>query len=273
MSIKLQIVSDLHLEFRPDNLKFIIPRAPILCLLGDICVCGTDEDFKTFVKFIAEISPQFKSIIHVPGNHEYYIQGKPSDKTSKNTITSINAKFRKVAKQFPNYIPMFNGLIKIRVGKKIIMIIGSTLWTYVPPKEEMRIQSIMNDYACIYVNDNSNEKNIRRFRVSDMVHLHKKSVAFIKKCLVYASSTNIKCVLLTHHKPIWDEADNKSEFGHSYSSDLNDLIKEPLCLVAYGHTHKADRRKVNGVLVVSNPRGYPSERTRFDPECVVTIKL
>jgi hypothetical protein len=38
-------VSDLHLEFRKNDLTFLIPSAPILCLLGDICVLGDDSDF------------------------------------------------------------------------------------------------------------------------------------------------------------------------------------------------------------------------------------
>ena len=51
--LKIQIVSDTHLEFRGDNFKKLIkPSAPILFLLGDICACGESNDFDTYKKFI-----------------------------------------------------------------------------------------------------------------------------------------------------------------------------------------------------------------------------
>ena len=59
--VKIQIVSDIHLEFRGENFQKIIkPSAPILFLLGDICACGTTDDFNIYKKFITFISTKFK---------------------------------------------------------------------------------------------------------------------------------------------------------------------------------------------------------------------
>lgn len=270
MSVKLQIVSDLHLEFRPDNIKFLKPSAPILCLLGDICVCATKEDFATFVAFIAEVSTQYERIIHIPGNHEYYIQGHKGDRNPSNTIQGVNKKLLKVAQTFPKYVPMINSRIQLKIGKKKLHIIGTTLWTHIPEEHAVHLQRSMNDYEYIHILE---KKQMRKIRAADMNKIHKKSTSFIKRCLTVAKKEGISCVLLTHHKPVWDPVDAASKYGHGYATDLRDIIKSPLRLVAYGHTHIADRRKINGVSIVSNPRGYPGERTKFNPSFTVTVKL
>ena len=61
--VKIQIVSDTHLEFRGENFqKLIKPSAPILFLLGDICACGTTEDFDIYKKFMTFLAPKFKKV-------------------------------------------------------------------------------------------------------------------------------------------------------------------------------------------------------------------
>ena len=68
-----------------------------LALLGDICCCGSDNDFETFKKFIYEILPLYKTIIMVPGNHEYYFNTSNSSEkiTQLKTIEGIDQKIRK----------------------------------------------------------------------------------------------------------------------------------------------------------------------------------
>lgn len=276
--MELQIVSDLHLEFRPDVIDFIERKAPILCLLGDICVCGTTKEFAVFMEFIKIMCSKFDQVIHVPGNHEYYIQGCAADKNITNTVPAIMARLKTISKKIKNYRVMTNGMMTLSIKKKKLCIIGSTLWTHIPPEKEKEVQGMMNDYTYIHMPDQAqadqptSTMKIRRFRAADMAPMHKASVSFIKRCITIATKNKIKCVLLTHHKPFWDEADNGNDHAHCYASKLG-IVRPPLCLVAYGHTHKKDRRIVNGVPVVSNPRGYPGQKTGFDPSFVVTVKV
>ena len=97
--LEIQIVSDLHLEFWQTKTKFnfVQPAADILALLGDICCWGSDNDFETFKKFIYEILPLYKTIIMVPGNHEYYFNTSNSSEkiTQLKTIEGIDQKIRK----------------------------------------------------------------------------------------------------------------------------------------------------------------------------------
>eukprot|EP00456_Euglypha_rotunda_P046557 TRINITY_DN37051_c0_g2_i1.p1 TRINITY_DN37051_c0_g2~~TRINITY_DN37051_c0_g2_i1.p1 ORF type:complete len:122 (+),score=4.54 TRINITY_DN37051_c0_g2_i1:76-441(+) len=68
--MRLQILSDLHLEFGDayEKLPFIPVKAPILCLLGDI---GYPSD-ECYRKFLLEQADRFWKVVVVAGNHEYY---------------------------------------------------------------------------------------------------------------------------------------------------------------------------------------------------------
>jgi len=263
--VKIQIVSDIHLEFRGENFqKLIKPSAPILFLLGDICVCGTDSDFEVYKKFIKFLAPQYKYIFHVPGNHEYYTAG--SKNITKDTIQSIDIKIRKYTKQFNNVYFMNNDTIRFEIDGRSYVFVGTALWTMVSPENRKMIGSRMNDYSHIYFLD---KLQIRKFTVNDMSAIHEKSVRYVKKIMKTIKSGEI-ALLLTHHKPILDNS--KDEFHQAYESDLaNIIIKHPFKLAAHGHTHVRYDKVINNVRVVSNPKGYVSQKTRFDDSFVVDI--
>ncbi len=267
--LKLQIMSDTHLEFRGDP-KFFKPRAPILCLLGDICACGTTADFKTFVNFLKEIHPKFEKIIHVAGNHEYYA-GRSSGKKLENTYEGINAKLSMLKRKFPKYIFMYNNIHKMAVGKKMVYIVGTTLWSYIPVEKRKLTATLMNDYNMLFKVDEKDKTKTRRWTVADTVVAHRNSVALIRRAASIATKNGVKCILLTHHKPIMDG--KKTPEQHCYESDLVSLLKDPFVLSAHGHTHEKYSKKINGCLTISNPRGYPGEHTRFDPNFCVELRL
>ena len=263
-SLKLQIVSDLHLEFRPNDIDFLIPSAPVLCLLGDICVLGTEEDFNTYKRFINNIHDKYEIIIHVPGNHEYYNKTQ-NGKDVICTMDKINIKLKTFAKTIKNLHILTNNMLKLYVGKTKYYLIGSTMWTYVDVKDYTTIQNAMNDYKYIHVRD----KNIvRNFQVEDMQKLHKKSVSCVKKFINIGKKEKAKCVLLTHHKAFREKTDI---FSQAYESNLSYLFDYPVVLAAYGHTHKAFNGKVNKIKTVSNPRGYPMEKTKFNNKFFISI--
>ena len=272
--LKLQIVSDLHLEFRHNDLDFIVPSAPILCLLGDICVIGTD-DFEIYKRFIDIIYDKFAIILHVPGNHEYYTD-------SEWTIDKINARLRGFAQTRPKLNILINGMARMRLGKELYYIVGSTLWTHIDEKDHAYIQSQMNDYSCIRMPVaarpasaprptsalTARPRPSRPFTVADMQKLHKKCVASIKRYIAMATQDGAKCVLLTHHKAFHEK---KYHLHQAYESDLACLFADPVIAVAYGHTHRRFNGLVNKIHTVSNPRGYPGERTMFDPQFTISL--
>lgn len=76
--MKLAVMSDLHMEFRDYDLKFVKSLKPeqdvdVIILAGDIMPFKQDfrKDFKTLgvLKCFADMAPY---VIYVAGNHEYY---------------------------------------------------------------------------------------------------------------------------------------------------------------------------------------------------------
>lgn len=275
----IQIVSDLHLEFRGYNFKNIIkPSAPILCLLGDICACSTDDDWDVYTQFIKYISPQFKYILHIPGNHEYYTTTK--NLTKFNTMSYINSKIKRFAKSMPNVFFLNNNTLRLNLNSKNYVFIGTTMWTGILKKNRNEIQNSMNDYCSIYYlnekpkseEDKVDWKSIRRYNVEDMSKIHIKSVRYVIKELKNTNPSD-NVVILTHHKiyrskPLYDI------ISHAYETDLFPNIIKPqknLKLIAYGHTHVKDDRVIEKVRIVSNPKGYPNQQTKYNNTFIVTI--
>lgn len=287
--VKIQIVSDIHLEFRDEQFSSLIkPSAPILCMLGDICVCGEDKDFAKFQQFIKYYRTKFQYIFHIPGNHEYYTTGNKNIKL-RDTISYIDAKVRRFYKSLDKTVGVINpdgtkngkvvflnnNMTKLVINRKKYNFVGSTLWSFIDPKYKKAIQSRMNDYMQIYVPCIKSEKvasgnTVRRYRVDDMQKRFANSVNFIKRCMKNAKKNEVY-ILLTHHKPIRDTP-TKDVITQAYESDLaNIIIKEPFSLAAHGHTHKRYDKRINGVRVVSNPKGYIGQQTKFNDTYVVSV--
>jgi uncharacterized protein (UPF0371 family) len=78
-------------------------------------------------------------------------------------------------------------------------------------------------------------------------------------------------ILLTHHKPIKD-SEKIDMATQAYESDLKDIIvKEPFKLACFGHTHVRYNKIINNVIVISNPKGYIAQKTKFDDSFAVDI--
>jgi 3',5'-cyclic AMP phosphodiesterase CpdA len=268
--VQIQIVSDLHLEFRELNFtNLIIPSAPVLCLLGDICACGTIPDFEIFKKFMEYISKKFIHVIHVPGNHEYYTMGN-KNVTNKDTISGIDKKIKIFLKKFNNVYFLNNNTISLLLNDKKYIFIGSTLWSNVLKSDRRTVQKLMNDYSYIYVSDKKSPSGMRPYTIEDMSKIHNFSVNYIKKIISNIKDDEI-CILLTHHKPVRDKPIS-DKLSQAYETDLSGvIIKHPIKLAAHGHTHVKYDKIVNNVRIVSNPKGYISQKTLYNNKGVYDI--
>jgi predicted phosphodiesterase len=280
--VQIQIVSDLHLEFREANYQKILkPTAPILFLLGDICACGTAPDFKTYMDFIRLIATQFTYIFHVPGNHEYYTSGN-NKITHKDTMPGIDAKIRNFLKEFKNIFYLNNNTVRLKLGVKTYVFIGTTLWTGVRLKDQKKVQCLMNDYTYLYVPNPKTKdltadqsklwKSVRKYNVYDMGKLHIKAVKYLVREIKKVKPSEIG-IVLTHHKP-YRSKDIEDVHTQAYETAiLGAIIKKPpnIVLWGYGHTHVKDDTCVSDVRVISNPKGYPSQRTKYIDDFVVNV--
>ena len=274
--VQLQIISDIHLEFRGNSFKRIVkPIAPILILAGDICAIGNNQDFCTYRAFIKYVSTKFMYIIHVAGNHEYYTCGN-NNISLQNTIPGINNELRKYTKQYNNVYFLNNETIRLKVNKSECVFIGSTLWSHVDDAKKKSIQSSMNDYSHIYMPNklyktDKTLKPVRKFTIHDMTIMHKMSVNYIKKELKKIKP-NEKCILITHHKPVMDKESPNTTLQQAYETDLVDIIiKKPVLLAIHGHTHVHYDKIINGVRIYSNPKGYIHQHTKYESTTVIDV--
>lgn len=266
MSLRiLRYVSDLHLEFRSNidhpklkplwNLDSSKDEL-YLALLGDI----GNPYHDTLKLFLDSVSPKYRSIFYVPGNHEYY-NDRVLPGRSKN---DFDLKLEKLCHRYDNVILMNNSVYNLD-GIKII---GSTLWSNIP-EEHSYLTSRINDYCLIKKTDH---ESLIPIDINDTNLWNKQSVDFIEKEIKDASDP---CIVLTHHAPLFSNSKTgqytanpsylHSENNHAFHNDLSHLMKKPVCAWIYGHTHYTSRFKYNDVIVTTNQLGYRYEDTKFNP--------
>jgi predicted phosphodiesterase len=269
MVLNLQIVSDLHVEFLSDKMKFNLfkPVAPILILAGDICCIPAEDDFIVFKRLITELVPKYEYIIMVSGNHEYfYNQSKRNIPPNDNhTMAAVDKKIKAFFKETsPKLHYLNNNNLKITVGKTKYLIIGSTLWSYIPKPQQSQVQETMNDYRYIYTGADA-----RNIIAKDVMTMFNKNYRYIKSQIAKAESKT-KIIVITHHQPYLNKNYNVESNDPAYMSDCSELIKH-VHLWCYGHTHIAYNRIVNGTRIYSNPRGYPRQQTGFNKEEIIKV--
>jgi len=251
--LKLQLVSDIHLELRgklPTNYQIppIKVCGNVLCLAGDI---GKPHS-KLYEKYLSICSKEYVHVFVIAGNHEYY------DK--KYSIQDTNNKIDQVCNKFTNITFLNNNVTKIVYSGKSIRLFGGTMWSNPDPS----VRHEMNDYRHITI---STETGRRRIMTSDITKLHQQCVEELEK------ATNEECnlIVLTHHLPSFEIINSPNPVFTAYASNLTYLLDKPVVLWMHGHYHKAHDTKIEGVRVVSNPYGYTIEKTGFEEKIVATF--
>ncbi len=237
MALKIQIISDLHLEFGYSELDF--GQADLLILAGDVHTGVWGLDW--ILDSIKDVP-----VIYVLGNHEYYRQAHPK----------LLYKLQEKAKG--TNVHLLENASLVIDG---IRFHGTTLWTNFELFGDPRVagyhcQQHMNDYKLI-----RRYPSYSKMRSVDIYNLHKNSCHWLKESLL--SSKEKKNVVITHHAP-----SKKSLPLHrindllssAYASDLEDLILETMPqLWVHGHIHSCSDYVVGSTRIICNPHGYIGE--------------
>jgi len=253
--MNFHIISDIHLEFRyysltshvnKKNRKGIPDNEQInLILAGDV---GYPEQ-QTFRDFIKSVSNLYDHIFMVIGNHEYY----------KKDIETTKQKVREICSPYNNVHLLDNEMMEYND----IYIIGSTLWTYVSENDPAR-KTPINDY-----------KFISGFTIEQSNTLFEESKAFLDQSIEICIAKQKKCIVITHHIPSFSLIHpiyKGNPINSYFASECDDLIKPPVQLWVYGHTHHKTNRHINGVELICNPKGYPDELSGYSKTIVYKVK-
>jgi hypothetical protein len=208
----------------------------------------------------------------VSGNHDVYTNppSKNYKITRDNTIDAIHAKIKAFFKETSKKLHYLNNsTLKLTVNKKNYLIIGSTLWSYIPEAQQERIQNVMSDYNYIYVND-AKTNTVRKLRASDVTAMFNKNYRYIKTQISKADPTT-KVIIFSHHCPFITKTYNVNEYDPAYVSDCSELFIKPVVAWCFGHTHQKTDCLIKGVRFYSLPKGYPRQHCNFDKTAIIKI--
>lgn len=250
--MKVQIVSDLHLEFLSnDQVIEVASRvsnsspAEVLILAGDICSLS-EKSINKFNTFIDKIKDNYLEVIYITGNHEHY-------GTSRQKIFEIQ---HTLMYSQPNLHFLENRSIVFND----VTFYGTTLW-FEETVETNFLKYNLNDYR--YIQD---------FQPDDW---SRKAIEFIKNI----PNDSTKKVLITHHVPHSRFISPKYVGNDMNCFYLNEIGKYlgKFDLVTFGHSHDSVNYQFSErTLAVSNPRGYPKsnnegENDKFGYQLVVEV--
>ena len=276
--MKIQLVSDLHLEFS-DILIRNQGDTDVLILGGDIMIAQNLHEFaaddpvvpglytqrgkaERFRNFLRHVSQAFPHVVYVAGNHEFY-HGKWPD-----TITWLKDECR-----------VFSNVYFLEMETKEIgdyVFVGSTLWTDFNKANPITLEvcrTSMNDYHVI----RDSSKGYSKLKPITTLGKHRASMDYIKSVVEADPTRNY--VVVGHHAPTSLSTKPKYEqdfhMNGAYRSDLSEFILDhpQIKLWTHGHTHNFFDYTMGSTRVVCNPRGYEGyeEDSGWNPDLVITI--
>jgi predicted phosphodiesterase len=238
--MKIQYVSDLHLEFFGSSSKQYIKN--IKNKGCDVCIVPGDigyphDDY--YIDFLDHMSKTFDQTFIVPGNHEYY----QSKKINKN-MEEIDEYMDDLFDEYDN-ISLLNNKIEKYEGFNFI---GTTMWSKITdPRWKI------NDV-----------KYIKGLGITKYNELHHKSIDFLNKAIEMVDG---KTIIITHHMPSYDLTNPKykqsyAKYNQWFYADMNEFIGKydsKINCWFYGHTHIPLVQKIGKIPTLCNPIGYPNE--------------
>jgi Icc-related predicted phosphoesterase len=281
--MKIQVVSDLHLEFEDIHIKNEL-GADVLVLSGDICVTQDLHDHppvhpmdptvipnlgrrqaaaQRYRDFFKRCSFQFPHVIYIMGNHEHY-HGK-FDLSASYIQDSLNS------------MGLDNVYLLDKGTKQIddVTFIGGTMWTDCNKADSLTLYHLehsMNDFRLIRVA----KENFRKFLPSRTVSEHRRTLEYFKSVML-GLPQDAKVVVCSHHAPshlsIHEQYKTDHLMNGGYASDLSEYIldHERIKLWTHGHMHQCFDYTIGNTRVVCNPRGYNDENPDFNPNFIIEI--
>ena len=250
--MKIQICSDLHLEF-PDNRHWLkenplIPKGEILIIAGDTYYL--ERNFKK-LDFINQVSDEFEQVYLIPGNHEYY--------GGYDISTALGTTQMKIKEN----VTLLNNAVVEQGGVQLIF---STFWSLI----QRNIYPIVSGMADFKLIKFGNEK----FTVDHFNELHKKAFEFVQEAVQKAG----KKVVITHHLP--SNLCNVEEFKNSTINEAfcvektNFILDHAIDYWIYGHSHRNKKDfQIGNTTMLTNQLGYVgwNEHHAFDREKIFEI--
>jgi Calcineurin-like phosphoesterase len=289
--MRIQLLSDLHLESHPHWQPVAAPGADLLVLAGDIgsYQAGsslTDPDFG-----LARFSPLHgwpTPVLFIPGNHEYdaldfdATHARLQDTCVRLGITWLER--ATVTLQRPVGDPMGTGEVRF---------VGTTLWSDYDAlaligkavddlTEQLRLRSKAFRAANFYLQKAATVRNGLPWLAEDMREQALLCQQWLQQALVAPPKPATPTVVVTHFAPSLRSADPRYGLTPSTAGFCNSLDSylDHASLWLHGHLHCPSDYLHHSTMVpktscrvVANPLGYArkGEQDAFRPQLCVTV--
>ena len=253
--MRLQILSDLHLEHFDDERDIPLAHADAVVLAGDI---------HSFDRGLEWAASRFGDVpvLYVPGNHEFY----------GGQIAALRQRMRATARRLGIHLLDNDALILDGVR-----FLGTTLWSdfrlYDDAPEHDRERTYAKAIAFMPDFSIVEEPPGETFTPEASMALHRQARAWLEAMLAEPHAGPI--VVVSHHAPLAQciPAQYRGDaLSPAFASPLEALMGK-MTLWIHGHVHEPVSLVMAGTRVIANPGGYPDEfdPPLFQPELVIEV--
>ncbi len=257
-------MSDLHLEM--ESTRLAIPgwadflarhrnaprhpsRGPMLNDVGQVDLVVLAGDIHNGLRGIVYAEQVGKyldaPVVMVAGNHEYY----------HHDIKTMLPAFMDAVQNAKHVHFLENQAASFTFSGQKLKLLGCTLWTDfalhgVPEQAAISAERIMNDYRYIELA----EVPLLAWKTREF---HGHSLAWLHAELG-ATEPGVKRIIVTHHAPTAQVLGKRAgQIAPAYASEIiGQFDPSSLDLWVHGHTHFRHDSVIDGIRVVSAPRGY-----------------
>ena len=226
--MKIQYMSDLHMEFAENSRYIKHNEFPVT---GDVLVLAGDTFYLNntvapLSKFWKWASANYRQVLLVPGNHEYY------------QFCDVMERGLQWKWMLKDNVGIYQNQV-VRIDNTDFIL--STLWSNISPQEEYFVWKGLNDFR------QTKYKGKLLFCLD-----------FVRKSVV--ESTAEKIVVVTHHLPTRQVVAPQhldSLINSAFATELGDFIANSRIDVwIYGHSHTNIDATIGKTKIVSNQLGY-----------------
>lgn len=239
--MKIAHCSDLHIYTHSGIYPNITNyhNADVLIIAGDVQEYALDERYESFFEFA---SSEFKHVIIVEGNHEFY-------------YTDINHPKPKYA----DNVHILRDESIVIDGKTFF---GGTMWTNFSGADYNDLLYISNsipDFSYIKMGG-------KLFSLLDCNNLYNNYMNELSTLLI--TNPDNEVVVISHFAPTRKSIHHRFAGNGMNSYFCNDLeyyisVNPKITHWIHGHTHDEFDYKVGNARILCNPRGYPHEENQF----------
>lgn len=254
--MKIQYASDIHLEFAENSSYLkkhpLTVSGEVLVLAGDIGYLGDDNYEKH--PFWTWASENYREVIVVPGNHEFY-KLFDIDKLYNGWSYRIR----------PGVTCYYNAVIPLGNDTELIV---TTLWGRIGLQDAYQTEAGVSDFKRI----RSGMELLSWMRFNEE---HERCFRFLSDSVRCSRAKHI--IVATHHVPSFELMSGEfkgSALNGAFTVELDDFIADsPIEYWIYGHSHRNINKVIGKTQCLSNQLGYvfQNENSSFSGNSYIEI--